>query len=61
MGFVKPTISKTRSVTDTRQENGRVINPPNYLELGGLKNASKIKKNKMTIQKPEAHGPFTRG
>jgi hypothetical protein len=61
MGFIKPTITKTRSVTDTTQKNGKVINPPNYLELGGFKSASKIKKNDMRIEKPERGGPFTKG
>lgn len=61
MGFIKPTISKTRSVTTPNQENGKIINPPNYLEMGGFKSASKVKKNNMRLEKPERGGPYTKG
>ena len=61
MGFIKPSISKTRSPTDPRQQNGRVINPPTYLELGGLKGPGKVTKNSMKVEKPERGGPFVKG
>jgi len=61
MGFVKPTITKTRSVTDPKQDNGQIINPPTYYEIGGLKSASKLSKNKMSVEKPEkGGGPWTK-
>jgi len=60
MGFIKPTITKTRSVTDPRQENGQVVNPVTYYEIGGLKSASKLSKNKMKVEKPERGGPYTK-
>jgi hypothetical protein len=33
-------------------DDGMIVNPPRYAELGGLSGASKTFKNKMTIRKP---------
>ena len=42
-----------RKPTDAQKENGQMINPPRYSELGGLDKASRIEqKNPLTISKP---------
>jgi hypothetical protein len=33
-------------------DDGMIVNPPRYSELGGLSSAGKTFKNKMTIRKP---------
>lgn len=33
-------------------DDGMIVNPPRYAELGGLSSAGKTFKNKMTIRKP---------
>jgi hypothetical protein len=33
-------------------DDGMIVNPPRYAELGGLSSAGKTFKNKMTIKKP---------
>ncbi len=33
-------------------DDGMIVNPPRFAELGGLSGASKTFKNKMTIRKP---------
>jgi hypothetical protein len=63
MGFMKPTVSNPPKPTDTRQERGKMVQHPTYLEMGGLTGASKIKKSpgRMRVEKPEKGGPFTKG
>lgn len=60
MGFVKPTVGNPPKPTDARQDRGKTVNPPTYMELGGLKGPSKVKKNNMRVEKPERGGPFTK-
>ena len=33
-------------------DDGMIVNPPRYAEIGGLDAASRVHKNKMTIKKP---------
>jgi hypothetical protein len=33
-------------------DDGMIVNPPRFAELGGLSSAAKTFKNKMTIRKP---------
>lgn len=60
MGFMKPSVGNPPKPTDPRQERGKTVNPPTYMELGGLKGPSKVQKNKMRVEKPERGGPFTK-
>jgi hypothetical protein len=52
--FNKPTGKGARNVQDNKRENGRVINPPRYAQMGGLTGPSKMKMNAdgMKIKKP---------
>lgn len=59
MGFMKPTVSNPPKPTDARQTRGKTENPPTYLEMGGFTGPSKVKKNKMRVEKPERGGPFS--
>ena len=62
MGFMKPSVSNPPKPTDARQVRGKTINPPTYLEMGGLTGPSKVKKaDRMRVEKPERGGPFTKG
>jgi hypothetical protein len=35
-------------------DDGMIVNPPRFAEMGGLSSAGKISKNSMTIKKPAA-------
>lgn len=35
-------------------DNGEIVNPPRFAEVGGLSGVGKTFKNKMTIQRPGA-------
>ncbi|MBV8648469.1 hypothetical protein [Paludibacterium sp.] len=49
----KPSSTGMRRPTDNKRENGRIINPPRFAELGGLGDASKtMTGNNIRIQKP---------
>jgi hypothetical protein len=61
MGFMKPSVGNPPKPTDARQDRGKTVNPPTYMEMGGLKGPSKVKKNSMRVEKPERGGPFTKG
>lgn len=51
--FLEPSMAGLRKPTDAQKENGQMINPPRYSELGGLDKASRIEqKNPLTISKP---------
>jgi hypothetical protein len=39
--YLAPSSSGLRQPTDPKKENGQVVNPPRYVELGGLDKASK--------------------
>ena len=60
--YLAPSSSGLRQPTDPKKDNGMVVNPPRYLEFGGLERASKTapgvnkatsgKKNEYRIVKP---------
>jgi len=60
-GFMKPTVGNPPKPDDPRMERGKTLNPPTYLEFGGFTGASKVKKNKMRVEKPERGGPYRKG
>lgn len=39
--FLAPSSAGLRHPTDPKKENGMVVNPPRYLEIGGLDKASR--------------------
>lgn len=51
-GFIQPRGS-FRDPTSNAKDNGRIVNPPRYAELGGLK-AGSNRKSGFTVQKPGA-------
>lgn len=51
--FLEPSTTGLRKPTDSGKENGQVINPPRYAQMGGLDKPSRIaEKNTLTIRKP---------
>lgn len=49
----EPSSNGRRKATDNSRENGRVINPPRFAQLGGLTSASKaLTGNNLKIRKP---------
>jgi len=62
-GWMKPSVTNPPKPTDTRQERGKTVNPPAYLEMGGFTGASKVKRAaRMKVDKPEkSSGPFRKG
>jgi hypothetical protein len=53
MPLFKPSETGSREPLDNNRGNGRVVNPPRFAEVGGLKGPSKgVKKNNMTIASP---------
>ena len=51
--YLMPSSDGLRKPTDPQKENGQIINPPRYAELGGLDAAKRItQKNPFTISKP---------
>jgi hypothetical protein len=51
--FLAPSSAGLRKPTDPDKNNGQVINPPRYAELGGLDKPSRIAQaNPLTISKP---------
>ena len=63
-GWMKPSVGNPPKPTDPRQERGKTVNPPTYLEMGGLKGPSKIEKapSRMKVEKPErGTGPYQKG
>ncbi|MBX6392589.1 MAG: hypothetical protein IRY96_03885 [Burkholderiales bacterium] len=40
--FTPPSKSGYRSQTDTKQENGNIINAPRYPEVGGFSGSNKL-------------------
>lgn len=62
MSWMKPTVGNPPKPTDARQNRGKTVNPPTYLEMGGFTGPSKVKKSPgMKVDKPERGGPFTKG
>ena len=60
--WMKPNTANPPKPTDPRQERGKTINPPTYLDMGGLTGPSKVDKAKrMKVEKPERGGPFNKG
>jgi hypothetical protein len=43
-----------RDPTSNVKDDGMIVNPPRFAELGGLSSAGKTFKNMMTIKKPAA-------
>ena len=53
--YLKPPSKGFRQPTDNTMENGNIVNPPRYAELGGVASASNgSKANRMTVKKPGA-------
>lgn len=51
--FLEPSTTGLRKPTDSGKENGQVINPPRYAQMGGLDKPSRIaEKNPLAIRKP---------
>lgn len=51
--YLKPGSGGLRQPTDPQKENGQIINPPRFAELGGLDSAKRVKqKNPLTITPP---------
>lgn len=51
--YLQPNPDGLRKPTDPQKENGQIINPPRYAELGGLDAPRRIfQKNPLTISKP---------
>jgi hypothetical protein len=51
--FLQPSTGGLRRPTDAQKENGQIINPPRYAEMGGLDAPKRIaQKNPFTISKP---------
>lgn len=51
--FLQPSSAGLRQPTDAQKENGQIINPPRYAEMGGLDAGKRIKqKNPLQIRKP---------
>ena len=49
----RPSERGRRSPTSNAKDNGQVVNPPRYAEMGGFSGSSKgITKNRMGIRKP---------
>lgn len=52
---VKPTGRGMREPTSNQQQNGRIVNPPRYAEIGGFTSGQKgFKRNDKSIRKPGA-------
>ena len=57
--YLQPSADGLRKPTDPQKENGQIIIPPRYSELGGLDKASRItQKNPLHISKPGAGRPL---
>ena len=51
--FLEPSSAGLRLPTDSQKENGQVINPPRYAEMGGLDGPRRTaQKNPLSITKP---------
>lgn len=59
--YLQPSSSGLRQPTDPKKDNQNVVNPPRYLEFGGLDKASRtsptankagMKRNEYAIVKP---------
>lgn len=49
----RPHEKGMRDPIDDQRHNGRIVNPPRFAHLGGLKSAKKgVVKNDITIRKP---------
>ena len=52
-GLFKPSSRGIRNATTNEKQNGRIINPPRFMELGGFSSVGKgFTKNNKSIQKP---------
>lgn len=51
--FLQPSGDGLRKPTDAQKENGQIINPPRFAEMGGLDASKRVaQKNALRIQKP---------
>ena len=48
----KPSSTGRRGITDNARENGRIINPPRFPEIGGFTSTKPVVKNGLNIKKP---------
>lgn len=54
-GLFKPSSRGRRDPVSNQQQNGQVVNPPRFAEMGGFTSARKgFKKNDKSIKKPGA-------
>ena len=53
INLFRPKNYPTRRPTDAKQENGAVVNPPRFMQVGGASSASKAHfKNTLNLRKP---------
>lgn len=51
--FLEPSADGLRKPTDPQKENGQIINPPRFAEIGGLDKPMRVfQKNPFGIRKP---------
>lgn len=51
--FLEPSSGGLRKPTDAQKENGQIVNPPRFAEMGGLDKPSRVaQKNPFGIRKP---------
>lgn len=53
--YLKPSSKGKRGELDNGRNNGRIVNPPRFAQLGGLSSAKKkgaMTKNALSIKKP---------
>ncbi len=48
----KPSPVGRRGVTENARENGRIVNPPRFPEMGGMTGSNAVKQNNLRIRKP---------
>jgi len=48
----KPSSTGRRGVTDNARENGNIINPPRFPEIGGFTSTKPVQQNGIRIRKP---------
>lgn len=53
MPLFAPKVERTRDPRDAKQGNGKMWNPPRYMDkFGGLTGPSKTKKGQFSVEKP---------
>jgi len=61
-GLVAPTYYPPRDFrTNASEQSGNILNPPSFLDMGGLTGPGKINPNQPAVQKPmDGKAPVTR-